>query len=552
MIFSWGDSNSNMSTIDTYSAGAVPLVARSLLQRLTASWLTAFVCLFVIATANFAFFSRLVAIYPLADHAGFVVSAFLFQTALLIFLLAPTNLIGLIRPALALTVLVAAQIAYFQDRLGIVVEEGILRSIVSTDSREALEILTLELVVRGFLLGLLPAWLIFRISLKRQSWLKEVRATAMLMSIAALVMVACVLSFSATYTTLIREHKSVRYYSNPLAALVALVSTVSDDVRANRAVAYQQIAQDAVLMPAARPRLVIMVLGETARADNLSLNGYKRKTNPLLEEREVYSFRSVSACATETAQSVPCIFSALPRANFSVAAANNQDNLLDVLSSAGVNVLWRDNNSDSKKVALRVPFEDYRYPDMNPACEEECRDKGLLDGLGEHVSGDTLIVLHQMGSHGPAYYKRYPAEFEVFKPTCKTSEMSQCSRESIVNAYDNTILYTDYFLDKVIEFLETESDAYDVAMLYVSDHGESLGEYGVFLHGMPHMMAPTEQTHVPMVLWFGDTFNVDREQLIHATTESTSHDAVFGTVLQLLGVSAPSLGELETIFQPQI
>ncbi|XOV89213.1 MAG: phosphoethanolamine transferase [Pseudomonadota bacterium] len=537
-----------MSIIDTLSTDPAQGGVRLWFRQPTPSTLTVAVSAFVMATANLAFFGRLVAIYPFADHPGFVVSTFCLQVALLAFLLAPAQLFGLTRPLLALVLLVAAPVAFFQDRLGIVIEEGILRSILATDSREALDLMSLELVVRTVLLGVVPAWLLFRLPRSRRSLARSAGATAVLMGAAALVMIVCVLGYSSTYTNLIREHKIVRYYSNPLGTIVAVVGTLADEVRNSRSVAHTQIATDAELVPAARPRLVVMVLGETARAGNLSLNGYERETNPRLEQRELFSFRHVASCATETAQSVPCLFSLLGRSDFSVDAAANQDNLLDVLKRAGVNVLWRDNNSDSKQVALRVPFEDYRFPANNPECAEECRDVGMLDGLDEHVNGDTLIVLHQMGSHGPAYYKRYPAEFEVFKPACKTNELSQCSRESIVNAYDNTILYTDYFLDRVITFLESKREDYDVAMLYVSDHGESLGEYGVFLHGMPYVMAPEGQTHVPLLLWLGDSFAVDRDVLRRRIGEPTSHDAVFGTVLKLLGVRAPSLENLKTIF----
>jgi lipid A ethanolaminephosphotransferase len=217
-----------------------------------------------------------------------------------------------------------------------------------------------------------------------------------------------------------------------------------------------------------------------------------------------------------------------------------KENLLDVLKHAGINVLWRDNNSDSKGVALRVEYEDYKSPQANSQCDIECRDVGMLDGLQEYIDaqqGDILIVLHQMGNHGPAYYKRYPKSFEQFTPVCETSQLEECSEEQINNAYDNVILYTDYFLTKVIDLLKQNSSTFETAMLYVSDHGESLGEKGVYLHGLPGFLAPEEQTHVATILWIGDNYDeIDAESVRLKAGRDYSHDNIFHTVLGLMEV----------------
>jgi len=232
----------------------------------------------------------------------------------------------------------------------------------------------------------------------------------------------------------------------------------------------------------------------------------------------------------------------LERGEFSKDKARTQENLLDVAKRAGVHVLWRDNNSDSKDVALRVTYQNYKTPENNPVCDEECRDEGMLVGLDEyirqHPEGDFLIVLHQMGNHGPAYYKRYPKAFEKFTPVCKTNQLEKCTREEINNAYDNAILYTDYFLSKVIDFLKPYSKDFDTAMFYVSDHGESLGENGLYLHGLPYIMAPDEQKHVAAVLWLGDGFGLDITTLKGKQNQEMSHDYIFHTVLGLLKVKS--------------
>jgi len=225
----------------------------------------------------------------------------------------------------------------------------------------------------------------------------------------------------------------------------------------------------------------------------------------------------------------------LPRTEYSKEKALNQENALDVLSNHGVQILWRDNNSDSKGVATRMKYEDFKSPTFNPICAGECRDIGMLSGLDKYVESrkgrDILIVLHQMGNHGPEYYRRYPKEFEQFKPMCMTGELRDCTQEEIDNSYDNAILYTDYFLSEVISFLKRYDEEFATTMLYVSDHGESLGEHGFYLHAAPYAIAPKEQTHVPAIVWMGRNFDFKLEQLKPYKDYHLSQDDLFCTLL---------------------
>ena len=298
-----------------------------------------------------------------------------------------------------------------------------------------------------------------------------------------------------------------------------------------------------------RRTVTILVVGETARSMNFSLNGYARQTNPLLSKQAgLINFRNVSSCGTATAVSVPCVFSNLGRDAYSADKANSQEGLLDVLKHAGFDVLWRDNNSGCKGACDRVAYEDVSVPKAgDPFCgTEECYDERLLEGLREKIrtaARDLVIVLHQKGSHGPEYFKRYPAGFGKFGPVCRTNELEDCSRESIVAAYDNSILYTDLVLSKTIDLLRAAAaeDGVDTAMLYFSDHGESLGEHNMYLHGAPYIISPAEQRSVPMMMWlsegFHDRFHIDNGCLAARTTQEFSHDNVFHTVLGMLNVS---------------
>ncbi len=260
-----------------------------------------------------------------------------------------------------------------------------------------------------------------------------------------------------------------------------------------------------------------------------------------MSKESLFNFTNMTSCGTSTAISVPCMFSILGSYDFSTSNADYTENILDILHKAGVNVLWRDNNSSSKGVANRVTAEDYRDPSINPVCDIECRDTGMLEGLQSYIDkqkeGDILIVLHSMGNHGPAYYKRYTKDFEVFKPACQTAQLEDCSVEEINNAYDNAILYTDYFLSQSIQLLKQNSGKFNTALLYASDHGESLGENGVYLHGLPNFIAPEAQTHVPAFLWLSDNFqNVDRSAIRRKADSALSHDNFFHTLLGLFEV----------------
>ena len=220
-----------------------------------------------------------------------------------------------------------------------------------------------------------------------------------------------------------------------------------------------------------------------------------------------------------------------------------------------MSILWRDNNSDSKGVAVRGAYEDFRSPRVNPVCDEvECRDEGMLHGLQAYIDqqkGDILIVLHQMGNHGPAYYKRYPKAFEHFTPVCKTNDLGSCSSEEINNAYDNVIRYTDYFLAKVIELLKQNDHRFETAMLYVSDHGESLGEYGVYLHGMPYALAPDAQKHVPAIMWIGQHMKRDLrlDNMDERRLRRWSHDNIFSTLLGLFEIESEVYDPSKDLFE---
>lgn len=492
---------------------------------------------FLVSTGNLTFFGKLTEIYPWSmANAGFLLSAVIVLGCVLLLLMALASLLLPARLVLSLFILLAAVSGYFSDQFGTVIDTVMIQNALETNAAEAADLINSHFLLRLVVLGIVPLIVLWSLPLRSASRLRELRYRGQTVLGSLALMLICLFAFSDQYASFFREHKPVRYYTNPTYPIYSMGKYLAAKQAAPVSTELVQVAPGA-----ARPvgdadrELIIMVVGETARRDHFSLNGYARNTNPELAQiSNLVSYQQVAACGTSTAISVPCMFALNGHDDFDNETAQYTENVLDILQRAGVSVLWRDNNSDSKGVATRVHFEDFRSPAVNPVCDIECRDIGMLQGLQGYIddqAGDILIVLHQMGNHGPAYYKRYPPEFERFTPACHSAELSACSEQEINNAYDNAILYTDYFLSQVIALLKANTPQFETAMLYVSDHGESLGEKGLYLHGMPYLFAPKEQTEVPVIVWVGESSDVDFSSVLRARDEQNSHDAVSYSLL---------------------
>jgi len=465
-------------------------------------------------------------------------------------------------------VMIAAVCGYFTDAYGTIFDTNMLINSIQTDQGEAMGLMSLSFFIRVFLLGVIPAVIIAKIRIKRVPLRRALWQKALTLTSSIALMAVCLLPFGDQYATFFRQHKMVRSYANPITPIYSVIKLGTDyidelrrpDTLTLHATDAKRITPTAGTS-AAKPKLMVFVVGETVRADHIALNGYKRDTTPLLASQpNIYSFRNATSCGTSTAYSVPCMFSYANRENYDYNTADYNENVLDTLNKQGVKVVWRDNNSSSKGVANRVTFEDFKTPDVNPNCDEECRDIGMLDGFDTLVKSDTgvtadgsakdtLILLHQMGNHGPAYYKRYPKEFEEYKPVCMTNELAKCDDQSVINAYDNAIRYTDYFLNNVINTLKKYEQDYDVVMVYISDHGESLGENNIYLHGMPYAIAPDAQKQVPVIIWSPTSNNIDKSSLISTINQPVSHDFITPTLLNFFGITTDEVAAAPTFFK---
>jgi len=460
------------------------------------------------------------------------------------------------RVVLTALILLSAMAGHYMSSYGIYIDAGMVRNVISTDWREATDLAGLDMIWP--LLVSAPAIaMVWFVRLRSRRWSRAVIARiVLLVAMLAMGAVGALTSFQQL-SSFIRNEREVRYLVTPANVLVSLSKVVSEDTP-GRARVQAPIGEDAKQLPAAagrKPRLLILVVGETARAANWGLNGYERQTTPELAQRDVLNFPHVSSCGSSTEVSLPCMFSVQGRENYNEKEIRGHQSLMHVLQRAGVSTLWRDNQSGCKGVCSGLPYDDLQTRTDPTLCQaRHCQDGILVKDLALAVTqkpGDEVIVLHMLGNHGPTYFDRYPSEFKRYTPVCETSDLGKCSREQIVNAYDNALLYTDHVLASAIDQLKAIPDR-DTALLYVSDHGESLGENGLYLHGMPYAIAPREQLEVPMVAWFSDGWrqsaNMSTDCLKAQTGKNLSHDNLFHTVLGLADVSTSIYRPEQDIF----
>ena len=503
--------------------------------------------LFFVIFYNASFFEHVVALVDLSSFRGII---FIANVSLVLWLLtsiviALVTLPYVVKPVLSVLFVGAAGVAYFMDAYGVVIHRLMIQSTLETDSSETRDLINMSLVLYLVALGVLPSLLLLKVNLRFGTFKVECWRKVKFIAAGFVGCLVLILSMSMDYASFFRNHKEIRQMANPLNFIYAGLSYATTS---SRVVEVKPIENDAAISAfgkaQTKPTLFILVVGETARADHFGINGYERDTTPLIAQQDIINFPKVTSCGTETAVSVPCMFSGLGRSHYSDSKAKSQEGLLDVINHAGISVLWRDNNSSCKGACNRVAYEEMQHLQVPELCNgRECFDEILLHQLNERVAltaGNQVIVLHQKGSHGPDYFERYPHDKEFFSPVCKTNQLQNCTNAEVVNAFDNTIRYTDYFLNQTIEWLKTKNDQYNTSLIYLSDHGESLGENGLYLHGMPYSIAPKEQKQVPFFMWLSVNYvvanEIDSACLRNISANAYSHDNLFHTVMGMLNL----------------
>ncbi|TVO33591.1 phosphoethanolamine transferase [Vibrio algivorus] len=407
-------------------------------------------------------------------------------------------------------VLISSIVSYSSFTYGVFFDVDMIRNIFQTDKSEAFSYFNWPFFIWFISFGIIPSLILLFVNIKKERSLWFVILDKLKLLVFSIVVIFFItIFFYKDYVSIGRNNSYLKRMIIPNEFIYSTYKYIKHEYF-SYPIVYREIGLDAKVTNNNlyhKPKLLIMVVGETARAQNYPTNGYSRNTTPYTEKKSVYSFKNVSSCGTATAISVPCMFSALNRNNYDHDIANNQDNVLDILNRVGIDVLWKDNDGGDKDVAKNINKVMISRDSDNDLCDgSTCFDEILIKDLKKDIKQkDQVIILHIIGSHGPTYFKRYPKMEREFSPVCNRSDIENCSKQQIINTYDNTIMYTDLFLSKIIDILSDEKD-HDTALFYISDHGESLGENGIYLHGMPYAIAPEYQKTVPMMLWMSSSF----------------------------------------------
>ncbi len=431
---------------------------------------------------------------------------------------------------LILFCLINAVALYFINTFGVIIDKSMIGNILNTNFDESSSFFSGSLVLYFLFLGVLPSIFIYCTKIIYPNFKK-----AMFHIFATLIFSV---GFAYAHAT---NWLWIDKYSPTFGALVMPWSYVANTSRYYAQKAKENITQ--IILPDAKIKdhqksVVVLVIGESARMQNFSLYGYPKNTNPLLSKiLNVKALKSES-CATNTISGVKCILE-------HKYTNKLYEPLPNYLYRNGVDVIWRTVNWGEPKIKVRKYLT---ASDLKTNCDaEDCNYDGvLLNGLEEEIRNSkkdkVLIILHTSTSHGPTYNKKYPQKFNKFTPVCDNVELSKCTQKELINAYDNTIVYTDYLLSEIINILGKITD-FKSAMFYVSDHGESLGENNLYMHGLPKGIAPKTQFEIPFIVWTSE------EATYKNFDNPIPQQYIFHSVLNFLAIDSEIYNEQMNIFK---
>lgn len=518
------------------------------------------IALYFVFVLNIAFLFKLISIFQGLEHLkiGVVLAIPVLLTVVLNILCVFTTVKYIAKPLIIIWLVLSAIVSYQAFNYGVVFDVNMVTSIFETHKGEVAAFINYAFLGWVLGLGVLPGILVYKTSIVYNNFFKELYSK-LLSCIVSLVIIALIfICYYKDIASIARNNPNLRKDIIPTYFTYSLFKYIKYNYLTS-SLPYTELGLDAKVARA-KPRknnLLIMVVGETARSKNYQLNGYYKDTNRYTKQHNIISFQNIKACGTSTAISVPCMFSRFSRSDYRHFKAANQDNLLDILKRTGVNLLWLDNDDGCKGVCKNINTVKIK-PKNKKWCDGlYCYDEVLLENIQERINklknNDAILFLHIIGSHGPTYYRRYPAEHRKYLPECSRSDIQNCTNEALVNTYDNTILYTDYILGKLIDVLKQNETDLNTSLIYISDHGESLGEYGLYLHATPYFMAPEEQTKVPLMMWFSNSFIkqnlIDIQDIkLKAKNNEYAHDNLFDSILGLMNVKTDAYNKDLDIF----
>ena len=466
-------------------------------------------------------------IFLLASLVVIMLTLNFMMTYLVMFLL---RLAG--RILLAILAIINATAVYFIVTYNVMIDATTIENVFNTRYSEASGFFSWSLWLFILVFGVLPALYCL---LQPVVIGKAKRLAVCCGSSLAIVLVVALLNFNQTL--FVTEHDT---------ELGGLLQPWSYLVNTGRIISFSQDENaEEIKLPDGRitddeKAVVVLVIGESARKANFQLYGYQRDTNPLLSKQPGLKVFEATSCATYTTAGTKAILEPIDSGDL-------YELLPNYAFRTGADVSWRTSNWGEPPIHIDEYLTDdelgVQYPD-----EDEAFDAILFRGLRERIESSAkskvLIILHTSTSHGPKYADKYPKAFEVYKPVARNVEEGEKNIAMLINAYDNTIRYTDFLLDGLINTLRGMTD-WKSAMIFISDHGESLGENKMFMHGLPMRLAPKEQYEIPFLVWTSDGFRTYKSNLPAVLEQHY----IFHSVLNLLSIQSPAYNQDMDIYQ---
>lgn len=492
-----------------------------------------FLCSFFIITLfNFRFFSLLANLLP--PYQVFCTAIFMITCLSLLFeVLCIKQICKLI---VIIVLLFSALISFFIDSLQVGITPDIIQSFFNTNASEMRRFLGFDFLKHMLIFGILPSLLIVLIPLRTPSFFKDlIIKLCMILFYASLAFVLWSFILGKNLVYLLTTQHHLQHIIVPISPIRSTVLFHAQ--KQTPTFKYQQVALDAKIQHTPKSKILILVIGESLRGTQL--HNYSRNLLPLTQSHSnLINFSNFKSCGVITAISVPCMLTHYTHDTYTNRHLSKfTDNILDIAQRVGIKTYWLDSNSGSAQNCIgevcKRTKEVYYFDDLDGAVV----DKFLNISHHLDLKSNYFFVLHTFGSHGPDYFKRYPKKFEVYKPICKSKNPNLCTKDELINAYDNSILYTDFLIHTLISRLEILQKNFDTSLLYVSDHGESLGEFGNYMHGgFSYALAPKHQTQVGALAWFGSNFEEKYNHYRAKEALSLSQDFIFHTVLGFFNI----------------
>ena len=518
-------------------------------------WLILIVSAYIVVCLNHSFHKTFDSVALQVGFGYLVWAKYIVHIAILALAFEILSLRLSVKYVVIFVLLLCSVCGFYMESLGVVLDEDIIQSVFETHTNEALDMISVGFIAYVLLFGIVPSVLVFFIKIKRFSLKKASREKLFFVVVLAIMISGSYATMGKDIAFVFKTQKVLGDMPNPIAPIRSFVQYIQHSKEKN--FTPMLVAEDAVLSVDSPKQIVLFVIGESARSANFSLNGYEKETNPYTKAFNVISFREFYSCGVITAIAVPCMLTHYTRETYTHRNLSLYvNNILDIAQSVGYDVWYLGNNGGKCVGGCDRNIRNTLFYPTDSLDGVMLKDIAKIVEKAKQNNRNTFIVIHGYGSHGASYTSRYPKEFERFTPVCEQKELSKCTTKEISNAYDNSLLYTDWVLAQMIGMLQKDSTSKDSSPMrsmlwYVSDHGESLGELGLYMHGgLGYTLAPKYQKHIPSIMWFSQSWGEIPHLARKRVEQEFSQDYVFHTLLHILNVQTQDYDKNLDILQP--